>query len=160
MDEGMIALNTALGKAIAETTVETVNNKITKIKLNHDREKQITQYDQLINDLLENKNNLERISRSYKEKLERVIISDEDIESLHNTVATIIQLVKSFSGTTNTDETDSQDQESLDVLLKLLNSDTLKTLQLLGYNYKQAIGEPLTKITADFITKKLTSEQK
>lgn len=160
MDEGMIELNAALGKAIAETTVETVSNKITQIKLNHDLKKQVTQYDQLINDLLENKNNLERISRSYKEKLERVIISDEDIESLHNTVATIIQLVKSFSDTTNTNETNSQDQESLDVLLDLLNSDTLKTLQLLGYNYKQAIGEPLTKITADFITKKLTSEQK
>ena len=30
--------------------------------------------------------------------------------------------------------------------------DTLKTMQLLGFNYKAAIGEPLTQICANAIT--------
>lgn len=30
--------------------------------------------------------------------------------------------------------------------------DTLKTMQLLGFNYKAAIGEPLTEICANAIT--------
>lgn len=36
---------------------------------------------------------------------------------------------------------------------ELISVDTLKTMQLLGFNYKAAIGEPLTKICAEAITK-------
>jgi len=34
---------------------------------------------------------------------------------------------------------------------ELVNMDTLKTMQLIWFNYKQAIGEPLTKLCADKI---------
>lgn len=149
MDENLVALNNAFAKATAEVTVETITSKIAKIKLNHDNKKQITEYEQLINNLLDNKNNLERISREYKERLERVVISDEDIESLHNTVGNVIELVKNYSA-----EEDNDTENSLNTLVNLLNSDTLRTLQLLGYNYKEAIGVPLTKVTADFILNK------
>lgn len=33
-------------------------------------------------------------------------------------------------------------------LKELINVDTLKALQLLGFNYKAAIGEPLTQVCA------------
>ena len=35
---------------------------------------------------------------------------------------------------------------------ELISVDTLKTMQLLGFNYKAAIGEPLTQICADAIS--------
>ncbi|EAD4574007.1 hypothetical protein VV81_14945, partial [Listeria monocytogenes] len=139
MDETLLALNTAFAKSITEVTVEKVTNKITQIKSNHDLKKQVTDYEQLINDLLDNKNKLELTARNYKERLEQVTISDSDIESLHNTVSTVIKLVMPLSQSES-----KTDEKSIDVLLNLLNSDTLKTLQLLGYNYKKAIGEPLT----------------
>ena len=82
MDETLLALNTAFAKSITEVTVEKVTNKITQIKLNHDLKKQVTDYEQLINDLLDNKNKLELAARNYKERLEQVTISDSDIESL------------------------------------------------------------------------------
>lgn len=153
MDEQLLALNTAFTKAITEVTVEKVTNKISQIKLNHDLKKQVTDYEQLVNDLLDNKNKLELTARNYKERLEQVTISDSDIESLHNTVSTVIKLIKPLSQFEN-----EEDEKSIDVVLDLLNSDTLKTLQLLGYNYKKAIGEPLTKITADFLKNKLDTK--
>lgn len=154
MDEQLLALNTAFTKAITEVTVEKVTNKISQIKLNHDLKKQVTDYEQLVNDLLDNKNKLELTARNYKERLEQVTISDSDIESLHNTVSTVIKLIKPLSQFENEEE-----KKSIDVVLDLLNSDTLKTLQLLGYNYKKAIGEPLTKITADFLKNKLDTKK-
>lgn len=154
MDENLLALNTAFTKAVTEVTVENVTNKITQIKLNHDLKKQVRDYDQLVNDLLDNKNRLELTARNYKELLERVTISDSDIESLHNTVSTVIKLIKPLAKFENQAE-----GNSIDVVLDLLNSDTLKTLQLLGYNYKKAIGEPLTQITADFLKNKLDTKK-
>jgi len=61
----------------------------------------------------------------------------------------------------NTEEEDGQVSatDSFNSLLDLLNADTLKTLQLLGYNYKEAIGIPLTEATANFISSKLTPEK-
>ena len=150
MDETIVALNTAFAKSITEITVEKVTNKITQIKSNHDLKKQVTDYEQLVNDLLDNKNKLELTARNYKERLEQVTISDSDIESLHNTVSTVIKLVRPLSQSEN-----ENDEKSIDIVLDLLNSDTLKTLQLLGYNYKKAIGEPLTQITTNFLKNKL-----
>ena len=154
MDETLLALNTAFAKAITEVTVEKVTNKITQIKSNHDLKKQVIDYEQLVNDLLDNKNKLELTARNYKERLEQVTISDSDIESLHNTVSTVIKLIKPLSQSEN-----QEGEQSMDVVLDLLNSDTLKTLQLLGYNYKKAIGEPLTQITADFLKTKLDTKK-
>ena len=42
--------------------------------------------------------------------------------------------------------------EDLNNLLSLISVDTLRAMQLLGFNYKAAIGEPLTKLCADKIS--------
>lgn len=154
MDETLLTLNMAFAKAITEVTVEKVTNKITQIKSNHDLKKQVTEYEQLVNDLLDNKNKLELTARNYKERLEQVTISDSDIESLHNTVSTVLKIIKPLS-----QSGEQEDEKSIDIVLDLLNSDTLKTLQLLGYNYKKAIGEPLTQITAEFLKAKLDTKK-
>lgn len=36
--------------------------------------------------------------------------------------------------------------ETMEQVKNLISVDTLKTMQLLGFNYKAAIGEPLTQI--------------
>ena len=42
--------------------------------------------------------------------------------------------------------------ESYEQIKELISVDTLKTMQLLGFNYKAAIGEPLTQICANAIS--------
>lgn len=145
MDETLIAINTAFAKAVTDITVNGVMSKVQQIKATKDQNQQIAEYNQLINNLLTNRNDLENISQQYKEKIERLIISDEDIEKLHNTIKTVLNLIYTFQDT-------DEESESVDALLKLLNSDTLRTLQLLGFNYKKAIGDPLTEVTSKFIT--------
>ena len=45
---------------------------------------------------------------------------------------------------------------SYEQIKELISVDTLKTMQLLGFNYKAAIGEPLTLMLKNFILSKVT----
>lgn len=49
----------------------------------------------------------------------------------------------------------SKQEDNIDTIIKLINKDTLKTMQLLGFNYKEAIGTPLTEASANAIKKHL-----
>lgn len=98
-----------------------------------------------------------RIAQAYKSELDRIVISDKDIEHLHNTVSRIIEIVKEFqlaSAKIKGDEEIAKvtaQVESYEQIKELISVDTLKTMQLLGFNYKAAIGEPLTQICANTI---------
>ena len=100
-----------------------------------------------------------RIAQSYKSELEKVVISDEDIQHLHNTVSNILEIIKSIQITNALPKGEYEiakvksQVESYEKIKELISVDTLKTMQLLGFNYKAAIGEPLTEICANAISK-------
>ena len=116
-------------------------------------------YDEIVSELLLERDEAIRIAQSYKSELEKVVISDEDIQHLHNTVSNILEIIKSIQiasalpkGEDEIAKVKSQ-VESYEQLKELISVDTLKTMQLLGFNYKAAIGEPLTEICANAISK-------
>lgn len=94
-----------------------------------------------------------RIAQAYKSELDRIIISDEDIKHLHKTVSRIIELIKAIQISSNGGNSQGVDKQmaTFEQIKELINVDTLKTMQLLGFNYKAAIGEPLTEICANAI---------
>ena len=93
---------------------------------------------------------MQRIADEYRQLYEKVTISDEDIEYLQTTLKQTIDLVSKFMP--NLEE----QKDNLDLLIGLLSKDTLKTMQLLGFNYKQAIGEPLTEVVSSIILSKVS----
>ncbi|SFJ43774.1 hypothetical protein SAMN04487936_102170 [Halobacillus dabanensis] len=117
-------------------------------------EEQQVIYDEIINSLLQDKMDLEAIAREYKSLYESVTISDKDIEYLQSTVQQVVELLSSTSPKV------SAQQESFNVLINLINKDTLKTMQLLGFNYKEAIGIPLTEVCANAIHTKIGGNNK
>lgn len=103
-----------------------------------------------------------RIAQAYKSELEKVVISDEDIQHLHNTVSRILEIIKKSQissaellGEEAVEAVKSQ-VESYEQIKELISVDTLKTMQLIGFNYKSAIGEPLTLMLKNFILSKVT----
>lgn len=68
------------------------------------------------------------------------MISDEDINHLHNTVDHLLDAMKNFMP--------KEQVEAISIIRDLISVDTLKAMQLLGFNYKEAIGEPLTQVCA------------
>ena len=143
--DALAEMGVALTTMAVKGTVTAVNTKVKALKAEKDLEKVKNSYDEIINELISEREDAIRIAQIYKSELERIIISDEDIEHLHNTVSRLLDLLKVISPGTNV--------ESFETLKDLISEDTLKTMQLLGFNYKAAIGEPLTEICANAISK-------
>lgn len=150
----LVDMGVSLTELAVKGTVSAVSTKIRAAKEIKEVEKLRSTYDEIINEILLEREEAVRIAQAYKSELDRIMISDEDIKHLHATVSRVLDIVKSMSPATPT--------ENFEAMKDLISVDTLKTMQLLGFNYKAAIGEPLTQICADAISnlgKKSKSQQ-
>ncbi|MDR3602580.1 MAG: hypothetical protein P4L49_19210 [Desulfosporosinus sp.] len=78
-------MGTNLTNLAVKGTVSAVSTKIKAIKLEKDTEIIKNKYDEIINELLSEREEVIRIAQVYKSELDRYEISDEDITHLHNT---------------------------------------------------------------------------
>lgn len=140
----IIEMGVSLTELAIKGTASIINKKIRAVKDEKDVEKIRTTYDALINEVLSEREEAVRIAQAYKSELDRIEISDEDIQHLHNTISGVLDILKSLSPELPVD--------SFDAIKNLISIDTLKTMQLLGFNYKAAIGEPLTQLCANAIS--------
>jgi hypothetical protein len=151
-DIAMLAeMGTNLTALAVKGTVSAVSTKIKTIKLEKNAEIIKNKYDEIINELLSEREEAIRIAQVYKSELDRYEISDEDIRHLHNTVEQVLEIFKAMSPETPI--------ETYEQIKELIGVDTLKTIQLLGFNYKAAIGEPLTQLCANAILSKSKNSQ-
>lgn len=154
----LVEMGVSLTELAIKGTATAVTNKIKAVKDEKNIEKIRNTYDEIVNELLSERDEAVRIAQSYKSELERIVISDDDIVHLHNTVSRILEIIKAFQlvdvtakGQEEVEKVTAQVQ-SYEQIKELISVDTLKTMQLLGFNYKAAIGEPLTQICANAIT--------
>ncbi len=157
----LLGLGVTLTELAVKGTATAVSNKIKAIKDEKNAEKIRNTYDEIINEILSEREEAVRIAQAYKSELEKVVISDEDIEHLHNTVSRILEIIKDSQlasaepmGSQAVDAVKKQ-VESYEQIKALISVDTLKTMQLLGFNYKAAIGEPLTLMLKNYILSKV-----
>ena len=166
MDQGygveLLSLGATLSELAVKGTATAIATKIKAIKNERDNEKIRNSYDEIINELLSDRAEAIRIAQAYKSELERVSISDEDIEHLNHTVERLLELFGDIKASTSEMEgkdTASKEFEdkikTFEQIKELISSDTLKTMQLLGFNYKAAIGEPLTLMLRNYILAKV-----
>lgn len=150
MEEKEIQVLEVLAKNLSllstKGTVTATEAKIKAIQVEKDIEKLKNQYDEIINELIAERAEAIRIAQVYKNEMERYVISDSDIEHLHNTVELVLDIIKEMSPDT--------DVAMYQQLKHLICVDVLKAIQLLGFNYKEAIGEPLTQLCANAILNK------
>ena len=154
----LVEMGVSLTELAIKGTATAVTNKIKAIKDEKNAEKLRNTYDEIVSELLSERDEAVRIAPAYKSELDRIIISDDDIEHLHNTVSRLLGIIKAFqlaSAATKGEEEITKvtaQVESYEQIKELISVDTLKTMQLLGFNYKAAIGEPLTQICANAIS--------
>ncbi len=136
-----------LAEITTRNTMGAISDKIKKAKAGADKNKTIKELEEMINSLLNDKIELERISKTLENELVSQQISDDDIAFI---VDSIVPLVKELT------KGDAKQQEYIGYIEKLLSKESLKVMQLVGFNYREAIGGPLTNLCADAI-KKLSS---
>lgn len=148
----LVNLGASLSTLALKETVAVVHSKVEALKTSKDVNNVRNAYNEIISELLEERNDAVLIAQTYKQELERVSISDEDIEYLQDTVAKVIDIISVFqAGGSAFSDGQKAAIKAADNLKTLISKDVLKTMQLLGFNYKAAIGEPLTQLCANAV---------
>ena len=158
VQSAMITMAGSLASLVLKGTATVVHTKIESIKNVKDANQVRSIYNEIINQLLEEREEAVRIAQAYKQELEKVVIDDKDIEYLHDTISKVLDIIKMFQmvgvdeNTKEKIDTINAQMETIESLKALISKDVLKTMQLLGFNFKAAIGEPLTQICASAIS--------
>lgn len=156
-DPIIVQLGVRLAEVAAKNTASAVFGKIKAVKSEHDKDKVIAEMQDLVHELLDEKQELELIAKSYEEELVTQKLKKSDLDFV---VQTVLPAIKNFMGKASGDEEEFKNNiKSIEALEPLLSLDTLMVLQTLGFNYKKGIGEPLTNLTSNLINKVQNNNQ-
>lgn len=150
----MVGLAQSLNALAQSDTARYGFEGIRALKSGKDKDAVIAKYEESFTNLVAENQELKRVALAYKDEYEKINITDENIEYLKNTFERVLNLIAGMGGDQEESERTRQEFEQFS---SLIDVDTLKTMQLLGFNYKKAIGEPLTLVLSDFITRKYNS---
>lgn len=148
MEDSLIQAGVNLGEVAIRNTATIVYDKMRKAKANKDKEKIIYEYEEIIDGLINDKQEAVRIAKIYENDIINQRITDKDIDYISDN---IIPFLKAFL------PTKSNEFEKLE---KLLSKETLRVLQLVGFNFKEAIGQPLTLLLRNTILQKTNIAQR
>ncbi|WP_099300197.1 hypothetical protein [Bacillus sp. Marseille-P3800] len=147
--EGSTALALKLAEIAGKSSINWVSDRLRLAKETKDNSARLAAYEEIITELVTEKGELERIANEYKVLYEKINLSDENILHLQKTVSSAVEILSQFNDSTE------ENKENIRMITELINKDTIKTMQLLGFNYAKAIGEPLTLACASAIKEKL-----
>lgn len=149
-------LGIQLGETVVRNTAGAIADRIQTAKAKRDAQETINELIEIINSLISDKNELVQIAEAYKQEFVAQQISKEDIEYITNS---FIPVLKKLIEQTSTDENSATNLEkTIDALTPLLSVEMLTVLQLVGFNFKKAIGEPLTLLLQKYITSKVPAD--
>lgn len=138
MNEEIIKVTAELTAILARNTAGYIFDKIRTVKAKNSDKETIQELEEIISNLIEDKNELQRISQVLSQELSAQRISEVEIKYITDNV---LPLLKKFIPA-------SSDISSVEAIL---SPEILSILQTLGFNYKIAIGEPLTQLVRSFI---------
>jgi hypothetical protein len=148
MDPEIERLTAELATYTLRNTVEAVSGRIRATKARKQDAETINELTQIINELIEDKAEITRAAQGFRDKLIAQQLGDADIEYITTNVVPLIKKLAEASGNAG------QTEQTMDLLAPLLSVHTVKVLQLLGFNFREAIGQPLTKLIAGLIQSK------
>lgn len=152
----LIALGTELATIAGRRSVEVIFDKIGALKKKGNKDEIISNLEEIINELIADKNRLIQISQAYEENLITQRITQDEINYITNS---IIPLCEEIITASNPDQA-ANIQSGIDVIKPILSKEIFNILQILGFNFKEAIGEPLTEFVASFIRSKINTTDK
>jgi len=122
-------------------TAQGISDRIKGLKASNNANETINGLEQLVNDLISDKNDLTRIAQAYQAELVAQRLSSGDVQYITETVVPLIEKLVASSA-----NEDSASGQSMEVIKPLLSIESVNVLQLLGFNFRRAVGEPLTEV--------------
>lgn len=158
IDPQLAELGIRLGESAIRNTAGAIANKIQAVKAKKNDQETIHELEEIISSLISDKNELVQIAQAYEQEFVAQQISEENIKYITDN---LLPVLKGLAEQTPGDEKDSGTQnleKAIDALAPLLSVQMLTVLQLVGFNFKKAIGEPLTLLLQKFITSKAPAD--
>ena len=146
MDDQIIALSVRLAEAAARNTAASVADRVGALRARKDARETVSQLEEIVNDLISDKIELLQIAQAFEQDLVAQRITPVQAQALIDAVVPTLKAMAAGNG--------QQGQSSVEPLLPLLTPDMIEALQLLGFNFRQAIGEPLTQLLAEYLLSK------
>lgn len=132
-----------LAEVAARNTASAIQTRVRKAKASKQNENTINELGEIINQLVDDRNELMGIANVLREQLVAQRITDEEITYItEKLIPTVEKLIELGGG---------EDNDALDALKAIVSAETLTVLQLVGFNFKAAVGEPLTEVVAGYV---------
>ena len=143
----LVKLGVQLTASAARNTASAVTEKISAMRASKSAVDQVAALEQIVSDLLADKNELTRIAQSYQQELVAQQLTPGDVRYIADTVVPLLEQLAGGMGGDGGEKLRSQ----VEAMKPLLSVETVNVLQLVGFNFRQGIGAPLTKRTKDAI---------
>ena len=149
MDSQVASLLASLAEIGVKNSAQAIFSRIKASKAAKNTQETISLLEDLINELINERSELQRIANALSEHVVAETISEDDIKFITDKLVPVLEF---FAASNNS--TDNQSfVQFVTQINKLLSPEVLTILQLIGFNYRRAIGDPLT----DFISSKIRS---
>lgn len=153
MDPTVLQLTANLAEVAARQTAVAVSTKVSAIKENKNHQEAVSQLHEIINELVRDRDEILSIANGLKEQLVAQQISDEDITHVVETIIPALRKIFQQDGAKGVAEAEAILQQ----VEVIISTDTLRMLQTLGFNYRDAIGRPLTELARNLLMSQLNT---
>lgn len=145
----VVDLGSRLLASAASNSASMITDKVRSLRASGRSEETIAGLEEIISDLISDKSELTRIAQAYQAELVSQNLASGDIKYIAETLFPLVEQVIQVQP----DKDDSEKKlASLEAMKPLLSVETANVLQLLGFNFRRAIGEPLTVLCEQLIT--------
>jgi len=140
VEPALTQLSLQLANTAVRNSATLVAERISAARTRKKDQETIAELEDIVNELVADKAELVRIAQAYEEEFVAQRISAENVEYITTNIVPMLQRLTKEAGD------DAAAQKTMDLLKPVLSVETLTVLQLLGFNFKRAIGEPLTEL--------------
>lgn len=147
LDPELQSLAVQLADNTIRNTAGLVADRIASARNRRRDAETIAELENIINELIDDKNELVRIAQAFEQQLVAQQLSPENVGYITSNVIPVISRLAELSGSTDTATID----QMRDLVKPILSVETLTIMQLMGFNFRRAIGEPLTELLSRLI---------
>lgn len=136
---------TELANVVTRNAASAVSSRLSAIRARKLDQETMNELIELVNDLIADKNELIGIATAFEQELVAQRIADTDITYITTQLLPVAEQLAGFAGD------DDGVREAVDAIKGLVTPETLTIMQLVGFNFRRAVGEPLTTLVERLI---------
>lgn len=154
VDPQLVEIGVRLADSSVRNTASSIATRVQTAKAAKKDRDALVELEEIIADLSEDRSELLRIAQSYKEQVVSQTDSEHDVQYITSELVPKLTQLFKLSG-----QQDSDLEGMVSAVEALLSVETLTILQLLGFSFRNAVGEPLTELVSRMIRARFIADQ-